>query len=88
VVRKVWNTAYDLGYGSFFPFQTSGPITDDHYYVNKIAGIPMIDIIQHDPGTSTGFGSYWHTHDDVLSGIDTATLKAVGQTLLHLLYHE
>lgn len=88
VVRKVWNTAYDLGYGRFFPFQSSAPITDDHYYVNKIAGIPMIDIIQHDPATSSGFGAFWHTHDDDLAVIDPATLQAVGQTLLHLLYHE
>lgn len=88
VVRKVWNAAYDLGYGNYFPFQTSGPITDDHYYVNKIAGIPMIDIIQHDPATNTGFGAYWHTHEDDMEVIDPATLKVVGQTLLHILYHE
>lgn len=88
VVRKVWNTAYDLGYGRFFAFETSTPITDDHYYVNKIAGIPMIDIIQHDPLTNSGFGAYWHTHDDDMEVIDPATLKAVGQTLLHILYHE
>ncbi len=88
IVRKVWNAAYDIGYGRFFPFQTSGPITDDHYYVNKIAGIPIIDIIQHDPATSTGFGAYWHTHEDDMNVIDPATLKAVGQTLLHILYHE
>ncbi len=88
VVRKVWNTAYDLGYGRFFAFQSSAPITDDHYYVNKIAGIPMIDIIQYDPLTNSGFGAYWHTHADDLAVIDPVTLKAVGQTLLHLLYHE
>jgi len=88
IVRKVWNTAYDLGYGRFFAFENSAPITDDHFYVNKIAGIPMIDIIQHDPLTNSGFGAYWHTHEDDLSVIDPATLKAVGQTLLHILYHE
>jgi hypothetical protein len=88
IVRKVWNTAFDLGYGQYFAFQQSPPITDDHYYVNQLIGIPMIDIIQHDPTTANGFGSYWHTHADDLSQIDPATLKAVGQTLLQLLYHE
>ncbi len=88
VVRKVWNAAYDLGYGHHFAFQSSAPITDDHYYVNKIANLPMIDIIQHDPQTPSGFGAYWHTHQDDMAVIDPATLKAVGQTLLHVLYHE
>ena len=88
VMRKVWNHAFDLGYKQHFTYQQSGGITDDHYYVNKIAGIPMIDIIQHDPTTPTGFGAYWHTHDDVLEGIDKNTLKAVGQTVLHTVYHE
>lgn len=88
VVRKVWNAAHALGYSPFFSFQQSGPITDDHYYVNKIANIPMIDIIQHDPGTSTGFGQYWHTHADDIEQIDRATLQAVGQTVLWVLYQE
>lgn len=88
VVRKVWNHAYDLGFRQHFTFQQSGPITDDHLYVNRIAGIPMIDIIQHDPSTGTGFGAYWHTHDDNMQVIDKNTLKAVGQTVLHTLYHE
>lgn len=88
IVRKVWNHAYDLGFREHFTFQQSGPITDDHVYVNRIAGIPMIDIIQHDPSTGTGFGAYWHTHNDVMSVIDKQTLRAVGQTVLHTLYHE
>jgi len=88
VVRKVWNHAYDLGFRQHFTFQQSNPITDDHLYVNQIAGLPMIDIIQHDPSTGTGFGAYWHTHDDVMNVIDKNTLKAVGQTVLHTLYHE
>jgi glutaminyl-peptide cyclotransferase len=88
VVRKVWDAAYTTGMGAWFSNQASTPITDDHYYVNKLSGIPMIDIIQHDPQTSTGFGSYWHTHDDTIDIIDKATLRAVGQTLLHVLYNE
>lgn len=88
VVRKVWNAGYELGYSDFFKFQQSSPITDDHYYVNRIAGIPMIDIIEYDPNTETGFGKYWHTHNDNMEVIDRNTLKAVGQTVLWVIYQE
>ena len=48
----------------------------------------MIDIIQHDASTNSGFGWYWHTHDDNLDAIDKRTLKAVGQTVLQTIYQE
>ena len=35
-----------------------------------------------------GFGTYWHTHDDNMDAIDSATLKAVGQTVLEVIYSE
>ena len=63
-------------------------MTDDHYYVNSIAGIPCIDIIQTDASSPTGFGSYWHTTKDNMDIIDKATLKAVGQTVLEVVYSE
>jgi len=46
----------------------------------------MIDIIEYDSGS--GFGKYWHTQDDNMQVIDKNTLKAVGQTLLQVLYNE
>lgn len=88
VVEKVWAVAHKLGYGNYFLYKRTDGITDDHYYVNTIAGIPSIDIIQHDPDTRSNFGKYWHTHDDNMDVIDRNTLKAVGQTLLQVLYNE
>ncbi len=88
VVKKVWNTANDLGYGNHFIYEKGGAITDDHVYVNNIRGIPCIDIIQFDPSTDSSFGSYWHTHNDNMNVIDKNTMKAVGQTLLHVIYNE
>src|SRR5665647_204105 len=49
VVSKVWSQAKSLGFGQYFIDQKGGAVTDDHVYVNKIAGIPCIDIIQFDP---------------------------------------
>lgn len=86
VVNKVWATAARIGYGNYFINKETGAITDDHYYINEIAGIPTIDIIHHDPLTRTGFGSYWHTHNDTMEAIDKKTLKAVGQTLLEVIF--
>ena len=61
---------------------------DDHYYVNTLTGIPTIDIIEHDPTTEHNFNKHWHTHGDDMNNINKETLKAVGQTLLELLYKE
>ncbi|TRX62358.1 M28 family peptidase [Carboxylicivirga sp. M1479] len=88
LVKKVWNKAYDLGYGNHFPFELGGMITDDHVYVNGLRNIPCIDIIQYDPSSEQSFGSYWHTHDDTMEFIDKNTLKAVGQTVLEVIYSE
>lgn len=88
VVEKVWAVAHKLGFGNYFLYKRTDGITDDHYYVNTITGIPSIDIIQHDPETSSNFGKYWHTHDDNMDVIDRNTLKAVGQTVLQVLYNE
>lgn len=86
LVNHIWDTAAALGYGSYFIFQKGGYITDDHIYVNKHTGIPAVNIIQYDPSTNTSFGSYWHTHDDTMENIDRNTLKAVGQTVMEVIY--
>lgn len=88
VVNKVWQIASQLGYGNHFINRRTEAITDDHLYVNSIAGIPSIDIIQYDPNTPSNFGEYWHTHDDDMSIISKTTLKAVGQTVLETIYRE
>ncbi len=88
IVKKVWATAQRLGYGGYFKNQVTKPIIDDHLYVNGIANIPTIDIIQYEPESETNFGHYWHTQDDDMDVIDRATLKAVGHTVIQVLYEE
>lgn len=88
VVKKVWNSAANLGYSGFFVNYNRGYVTDDHFYVNQATGIPIIDIIHYEPNVGQSFGSYWHTHDDNMSIIDKNTLKAVGQTITTILYNE
>ena len=87
ITRKIWNTASAIGYGSYFIHEQKSAIIDDHKFVNEIAKIPMVDIVHFDPGHGY-FGDYHHTHKDNMKLIDKRTLKAVGQTLLAVIYNE
>ncbi|MBQ8101196.1 MAG: M28 family peptidase [Paludibacteraceae bacterium] len=80
--ERVWRTARRLGYSTLFRDEVCYPITDDHYYINTLAGIPCIDIIHYDPHSSTGFGHYWHTLHDDMSAVSPATPEAVGKVVL------
>jgi len=86
IVQKVWNNAHALGHGDFFQMRNAGEIIDDHVFVNEIAKIPMIDIIDFSP--DYGFGRFHHTHDDSMDIIDRRTLQAVGETVLFTIYQE
>lgn len=88
IVRKVWRHARNLGYDAFFVEEEGGFITDDHYYINTIRNIPTINIIHLDASTPHGFFPHWHTVNDKLDAIDPFTLKAVGQTVLEVIYQE
>ena len=89
VVDRVWRAAEVAGYSSFFPREEGGLITDDHGPVNEVAKIPCIDIIPYYPDCEeSSFGPTWHTVDDDMQHIDRATLKAVGQTLVQVLFTE
>lgn len=89
IVDKVWKKAQEIGHSAFFVDQRGGYVTDDHLYVNQLAGIPCIDIINYDASDEkNSFGSFWHTLDDNMDVIDKATLKAVGETLIHVIYNE
>jgi len=80
--QKIWQTAEKLGYGSYFHNHQSYPITDDHYYINYIAGIPCVDIIHYDVRNATGFPGWWHTRNDDMSNISKPTLQAVGEVVM------
>ena len=88
VVEKVWGLAASMGYGNYFAREQTNPVTDDHYFVNTIARIPMIDIINQPPDSQTGFPAHWHTDKDTLEAIDRFTLGVVGQVVLAVIYQE
>ena len=86
VVTLVWAAAKDAGYGSIFVDEDGGGITDDHLPINTVAQIPTIDIIPYYTNSDHSFGPHWHTLNDTPENIDPNTLKAVGQTLLQVIY--
>jgi len=89
VVDKVWSAAGKLGYGSLFLPVDGGYVTDDHYFINRIAQIPAIDIIPYLPNCKeSSFGPTWHTTKDNIENIDKNVLEAVGKTLLDVIYNE
>ena len=87
VVDKVWGAAHRIGYGKYFSYEDEGGyITDDHLQVNR-GGIPCIDVIGSD-SQDGGFPATWHTMNDNLQNISKETLKAVGQTMLEVIWTE
>ena len=88
VVNKVWRTAASIGHGDRFVQETKYFVgIDDHVPINEQLRIPTIDIIQYDPATQA-FGPFWHTHDDNMDVIDRETLRAVGRTVLAVVWQE
>ena len=54
------------------------PILDDHVPLQRIAGIPSLDVIDFDYPA-------WHTADDTLEQLSPESLRIVGAVTLHLL---
>ncbi len=88
VVDKIVKAAADLGFSNRFLNEKGGAVTDDHLYVNRMARIPMADIIQFSPQSETGFAHYWHTLNDDMQNISPETLGVVGKVLVKIIYSE
>lgn len=84
VLKEVWCLAKDLGYERLFVDVSNYAVEDDHLYVNTIAKIPMIDIINY--RASASFADHWHTEKDNMDIIDANTLHAVRQVVLSYLF--
>ena len=88
VVRKVWRLADQMGYGNYYVTERGPGILDDHYFINTIANIPTVDIINLPQDSEGSFVAHWHTGDDNLDVIDKRTLRAAGQVLLATVFRE
>jgi hypothetical protein len=94
IVKKIWDIAAQMGYGNYFTNEVTVETTDDHTYVNKIANIPTIDIVDYrirrlaDGNPSGDYPYFHHKHSDNMSVIDTASLHMVGRLLIKVIISE
>ena len=86
LMNRVWDVANELGYASAFVNENTPAILDDHLYVNQIAAIPMVDIVQNQMGVS--FFEHWHTMNDNMDVIDKQALEQVAHVVLTVVYSE
>lgn len=84
---KVWNEAKSIGHGDIFCSEIGGAVTDDHIILTR-AGIPTTDIIELNNIGTQSFPPTWHTHNDNMEFIDCSSLRAVGETVLSVIYKE
>lgn len=72
---SVWNHAAELGHGDVFVDVSGRSILDDHRPFLD-AGIPALDIIQHNP-----FPWTWHTVEDTPDKCSAVSLEIVGEVV-------
>jgi hypothetical protein len=82
VVRKVWDAARRLGYGSIFPTGVGPRLGDDHVPLNQ-AGLPTVDVIDFSYGPGH---AWWHTPQDTPDKVSANTLGIVGAVMVELIY--
>ncbi len=82
---RVWSAARKAGEADRFIDGIGGAVVDDHVYL-LMAGVPVIDIIDAAHPQTGSFPPTWHTSQDNMENIDRATLQAVGNTMLQLIY--
>jgi len=77
LLRFVWNTADDLGYGKYFLRSPAG-IEDDHLpFVQR--GVAALDLIDFDYGPNN---QYWHNEQDTMDKLSAHSLEVVGKVLM------
>jgi Zn-dependent M28 family amino/carboxypeptidase len=80
LLKLVWQTAHDLGYGKYF--LDSGFATEDDHMPFLRKGVNALDLIDFDYGPNN---EYWHTEKDTIDKISAHSLDVVGNVLVAVL---
>lgn len=83
-LNKMWSAAAALGHDKIFVNADTDPILDDHFYVNRLANIPMLDIVQNNAECS--FFPHWHTISDNMEHVDKNSLLITAEVILKTIY--
>jgi len=81
VVKRVWDLAASLGITQFMETPYPVSLYDDHWILNRDAGIPSIDITE-----MVDDYPHWHTLEDTYDKVSAESLAAVGKVLAAVLY--
>ncbi len=80
LLRLVWQTAADLGYGKYF-LDAATPMEDDHMpFVRQ--GVNALDLIDFDYGPNN---AYWHDEKDTIDKVSAHSLEVVGNVVVAVL---
>jgi hypothetical protein len=89
IVKKIWSAADRIGHGDFFRTDVTPETIDDNLFVSQLAGIPSANIVHYQVQVlPMGYGPFHHTHQDNMAIIDTATLRAVGETVMDVVWND
>ena len=80
LLKLVWQTAHDLGYGKYF-LDTGFATEDDHLPFLR-QGVQALDLIDFDYGPNN---SYWHTPKDTMDKLAAHSLDIVGNVVVGVL---
>lgn len=88
LMNEVWRIAADMNLDDRFIEESGSAVSDDHVVVYRLTGIPIINIIRHEPDRDEAkFAPYWHTLDDDMDIISRKTLEETGIVLTELIYN-
>jgi glutaminyl-peptide cyclotransferase len=82
LVKELFYAAHELGVRPQFGLG-EGSILDDHVPF-QIAGMPAIDVIDFEYGSSPGQNNYWHTANDTLDKLSVKSMQTVGDVVLKM----
>jgi len=77
LLRLVWQTAHDIGYGKYF-LDSAQATEDDHLPFLK-RSVNALDLIDFDYGTNN---AYWHTAQDTMDKLSAHSFDVVGNVLV------
>ncbi len=83
LIAKTFESAEKAGARDYFHLSDSY-IIDDHVPFLS-AGIPAINLIDFQFGSSPGENDYWHTTNDTLDKLSRKSLEITGKVTLHLI---
>ncbi|MEM8946722.1 MAG: M28 family peptidase [Planctomycetota bacterium] len=82
LVKEIWATAARLGIREFIP-RAKYEVRDDHLPLNRIAGIPVCDVIDFEYSDSRRLN--WHTTGDSPENCSAESLGKVGRVVVEWL---